>query len=164
MPIWTTCCSMRFHFHLREVNSRKSKLVDCLLPDIILPISVDAQAIFIDGSFIAQSHKPRGVLNISEYIERTFLPLIKRNILKYERLDLLFDRYFPETIKGATRDHRGNDSGRYHIVLETHIPRQWKDFMRNSDNKSDLFSLIALTLKQKLIVPEENDLIVLLKK
>ena len=45
-----------------EVNicSTKSKLLDCLLTDyIILPFNINCQAILVDGSSVAQSHKPK---------------------------------------------------------------------------------------------------------
>ena len=129
-----------------EINicKTKSQLMDCMInsDDIVFPTTVDCSAILLDGSSIAQSHTPKGVKSIGEYIEKTFIHLINKYLSNYSRVDLLFDRYFENSIKNVTRNARG-DGGRFHIVPTTPIPRNWKKFMQNSENKRELFRLIA---------------------
>ena len=126
-------------------------------PDIVFPLTVDSSAILLDGSYIAQSHKPKAVKTIGEYIESTFVQLINKYLIHYGRVDLLFDRYFSDSIKNVTRNNRG-DGGRFHIVSTTPIPRNWKTFMRNSENKTELFRLIA-KYAENIIPPPDKQFI-----
>ena len=76
-----------------EVNicSAKSKLLDCLLADyIILPFNINCPAILVDGSSVAQSHKPNGVRTFGEYIEKPVIPLIHKYLSQYNRVDIPF--------------------------------------------------------------------------
>ena len=80
-----------------EVNMCKAKstLMGCLIDENIdLPIKVQCSAVLVDGSFIAQSKRPKCVETIGAYIKQTYLNMILRHLLVHERVDLLFDRYF----------------------------------------------------------------------
>ena len=66
-------------FCASEINIDKSKsaLMDCMIRNsIVLTTSANCSAIFKGESFIAKFHKPKGVKNIGEYIESTFISLI----------------------------------------------------------------------------------------
>ena len=58
-----------------------------------------------------------------------------------------------DSIKDVTRQKRGS-GGRFHVTEETPIPRNWKAYLRHSDNKPELFRLIASILLRKTVVPE----------
>ena len=86
-----------------------------------------------------------------------FIPLVNKYLLRYIRVDIIFDRYMIDSIKNRTRQNRGS-GGRFHTVPETPIPRDWKAYLRNADNKSELFKLIAVTLQQNINVPDGKEL------
>ena len=122
-----------------EINMGKtnSTLMSCLVnEDVDLPVRVDCTAVLVDGSFIAHFRRPKCVQTIGAYIEQM------RQLAVYSRIDLMFDRYFDLSIKDVTRVGRGT-GGRYHIMPNTPIPRKWKQFLRNSENKTEMFKLIA---------------------
>ena len=138
-----------------EVNMCKSKstFMGCLVDEsVVLPIQVKCSAVLVDGSYIAQSKRPKCVETIGAYVEQTYLSMISRYLLTHERVDLLFDRYFDLSIKGTTRVSRGI-GGRYHIKPNTPIPRKWREFLRNSDNKTEMFRLVA-DYVSNLVIPE----------
>ena len=141
-----------------NISKTKSALVGCLLNEsITLPLDVDCTAILLDGSFIAQCNKPKCVNNIGDYVEQTFISLIKKLLSRFQRVDILFDRYFECSIKDVTRVSRGN-GGRFHVMSTTPVPRKWKDFMRNSENKAEMFKLIAECVKN-VVIPEGKQVI-----
>ena len=138
-----------------EVNmcKAKSSLMGCLVDENIdLPVEVQCSAVLVDGSFIAQSNRPKCIETIGAYIEQVYLTMILRHLLRYERVDVLFDRYFDLSIKGVTRVNRGI-GGRYHIMPNTPIPRKWKEFLRNSDNKCEMFRGVV-DYVSSLVIPE----------
>ena len=64
------------------------------------------------------------------------------------RVDVVFDTYLSDSIKSETRENRG--FGMCVIVKDaTPIPRKFSDFMRNDENKTDLFRMISerITIK-----------------
>ena len=75
----------------------------------------------------------------------------------FHHVDLMFDRYFDLSIKDVTRVRRGT-GGRYYIMPNTPIPRKWKDFLRNPENKTDLFKLVAEYMRN-LQIPEGKQVI-----
>ena len=100
-----------------------SSLMDWIISNaIVLSTSIDYSAILIDGSFIAQSHKPKGAKNIAEYIESIFISLICKHFLEYQRVYLLLDSYFVKSIKNVIRivEVMADDT-----VL-SRSPRNWK--------------------------------------
>ena len=60
-------------------------------------------------------------------------------------------------IKRATRIKRG-EGHRYHVTLQTHIPRNWNLFLRNSENKTQLFKCLAENIIRKVALEEGKQL------
>ena len=66
---------------------------------------------------------------------------------KVRRIDFVTDTYRDMSIKEAEREHRGASST--HLIKSplTKIPRDWKKFLRNSKNKTQLTKLLLLEWK-----------------
>ena len=47
---------------------------------------------------------------------------------------------------------------RYHVISQTHIPRNWNLFLRNSENKSQLFKFLAENIIRKVALEEGKQL------
>jgi hypothetical protein len=56
------------------------------------------------------------------------------------QIHIVFDRYLEDSLKGQTRQKRGDVSGshRVHIQSETAVPTDWKRFLMMRDNKESL--------------------------
>ena len=65
-----------------------------------------------------------------------------QKLQKISRLDLVWDVYKSDSLKTMTRDNRGHGQRR-HVSDNTKIPRNWKQFLRVNDNKSELFRFLA---------------------
>jgi len=53
------------------------------------------------------------------------------------RLDLVWDRYLPDSLKSTTRAKRRREVG------GASIPGNWASFLRVDDNKTELFSFLS---------------------
>ncbi|CAB4025239.1 hypothetical protein ROHU_037104 [Paramuricea clavata] len=77
------------------------------------------------------------------------------------RVDVVFDRYFPESLKTDTREKRGHGT-RISVKETTPICKNWRQFLRASGNKKELFSLLAKQLelsgdREKVIVATSGE-------
>ncbi len=63
-----------------------------------------------------------------------------------QRLDIVFDRYFKQSLKSQTREKRGFGT---HISVKdcTQIFKNWRNFLRLDKNKEELFSLLATQIE-----------------
>ena len=118
-----------------------------------LPESAEATAMVVDGSLMIQSLKPGTSKDFSEYVDIVVVPFVNSIIRKHIRVDVIFDRYFSRSIKTATRKKRG-DGYRYHVTSNTPIPRNWASFLRHSENKMQLFKLLAENIINKVVLEE----------
>ena len=63
-------------------------------------------------------------------------------MLFYTRVDVVFDQYKSDSLKSYTREVR--DTGeRQKVTSNGHVPNNWESFLRNNDNKTELYSLLA---------------------
>ena len=127
---------------LRHTN--KSDLVSCLCP--MLPnAKYDAPTVtakIFDGAVLVNMLLPKACKTFSEYSTTIFMPYLHKQLSNSERLDVVWDRYIENSLKGTTRIQRG--SGQRMIVGgSTPIPRNWASFLRVDENKKELFTYLA---------------------
>ena len=107
----------------------------------------------IDGAALVQMLPPGPAKTFGQYAHNFAEYIGKR--MKSEglsRIDVVFDRYFPDSLKGDTREKRGNASGtRISVKESTPICKNWGNFLRVSGNKEELFSLIAKQLESSQV-------------
>ena len=60
----------------------------------------------------------------------------------YTRVDVVFDQYKSDSLKSYTREVRGSGE-RQKVTSNGHVPNNWEYFLRNNDNKTELYSLLA---------------------
>lgn len=58
------------------------------------------------------------------------------------RLDVIWDRYKPDSLKSYARQCRGVGQS-LRVVANTTLPRNWKSFLRVDSNKAGLFKFLA---------------------
>ena len=107
----------------------------------------------VDGSSMVLSLKPGTSKDFDEYVDNVIVPFVNSKIRKDNRVDVVFDRYLPGSIKTATRTKRG-DGHRYHVTSKTPIQRNWISFLRNSKNKTQLFNFLAENIISRIALEE----------
>ncbi len=60
-------------------------------------------------------------------------------------MDLVWDRYIEDSLKGTARAKRGKGVRR-RVVAEGLIPGNWRDFLRVDKNKTELFNFLSKAL------------------
>ena len=126
----------------------KSDLVDCL--EDLVPTQENApnptvQVIIIDGAAIVNMLRPGAAKTFSDYAKQVFSPYIKSQLHHVNRVDVVWDEYFPESLKAETRRKRGKGVRR-RVEPSSAIPGKWKEFLRIDGNKVELFSFLATSV------------------
>ena len=99
--------------------------------------------------------KPPNIKTFCEYA-KTFAAALFKIGATFQRIDVTFDCYRPESINAGTRTKRnqGKIPVRRQIERESHpLPPEWSNFMALEDNKADL----ALLLSNYLIDHSPSD-------
>ncbi|KAL8626026.1 hypothetical protein ACOMHN_012618 [Nucella lapillus] len=65
-----------------------------------------------------------------------------RQLETVKRLDVVWDIYVSHSLKAATRKRRGSGIRR-RVMPSARIPGNWKGFLCVSENKEELFNLLA---------------------
>ena len=116
----------------------------------------------IDGAVLVQMSPPKDIQTFGEY-SREFAQSIVKEIERSQliRVDVVFDRYFPESLKSETRESRGSGS-RVMVTATTPICKNWRMFLRVDENKDELFHFLASDLQKchgtkKLVIATADD-------
>ncbi|KAK3910837.1 Protein dachsous [Frankliniella fusca] len=119
------------------------------LQDAPLP-AFDAKV--YDGPALVHMLPPGRVRTFQEYADKVFCAFIARECSpSVKRVDVVWDTYSDTSLKSAARDKRGHGD-RFQVNSTTSIPHSWPNFLRDSNNKKQLFSLLAKSL-QSLFIP-----------
>jgi len=125
----------------------KSDLLSCLEKvtsisdsETGLPPLIDMLA--LDGAVIVQLLKPGKAKTFADYATDIFLPYIQSQMARVQRLDLVWDSYQPLSLKATTRAKRGTGA-RVHVGAQVPVPSNWKEFLRDDQNKSELFKFLS---------------------
>ena len=79
----------------------------------------------------------------NSYAENVFLPMIDRELLRStDRVDIVWDRYLPNSIKSSTRIKRGSVT-LLKVGPQTKMPSKWKHFLFDLSNQSELFTYLT---------------------
>ena len=86
--------------------------------------------------------KPGASKTFQEYSETIFLPYVINQLRNVERVDVVWDRCLPGSLKDSARSKRGKDINR-RVRSDTRIPGDWKAFLRVDENKEELLLHLA---------------------
>ena len=81
-----------------------------------------ASCVIIDGAAIVQMLHPKNSRSLLEYASDVFIPYIMSQFRNATRLDLVWDRYVVDSLKGTARAKRGKGVRR-RVVAEGVIPK-----------------------------------------
>ena len=99
-------------------------------------------AIFLDRAAVIQMLNPGTAKTFLEYAEQVFGPYVSGQLDNTMSVDIVWDVYQPDSLKGALRQKRGKGVRR-RVVPTAAIPKNWKDFLRVDENKTELFSFLS---------------------
>ena len=123
----------------------KSDLLSCICTDVKAThdiSSIVADAMVVDGAVAIQMLQPGCAKTFEEYRAKIFSPFLQSLLQKVQRLDVVFDRYVPDSLKSACREKRGSGV-KVRISDNTKIPKNWQQFLRVADNKTALFYFLT---------------------
>ena len=122
---------------------QKSQLSTLLEACVTIPeCEPDADTIIIDGSALVNALPPRTSTTFADYVQREVMPTIEAYSTKYIRTDIVFDVYQNLSLKTETRETRGSGTRR-RVSPTGKIPPNWRSFLRNNTNKTELFNFLA---------------------
>jgi hypothetical protein len=86
---------------------------------------------------------------IREISGRMILPYIDHHIRSDNRFDLVFDKYFKNSLKSGTRSIRGSVVRRL-VKANGKMPNNWPTFLSCDENKTELFPFIIKVLVESI--------------
>ena len=108
-------------------------------PDYGTPI-IDAKV--FDGAALVHMKTPGLSKTFEEYADKVLLPFLIKELDHVKRVDVVWDVYHKDSLKASTREKRGSGERRK-VEASTLIPRNWRGFLRVSENKEELFTFLA---------------------
>ena len=126
-------------------SGTKSDLLLCLDTSSQPEPPSETDCKIFDGSVLVQMLARRGVSTFAEYSEKVFLNFILNELKRIDRVDIVWDRYLPQSIKGSEREKRGSGT-RLKVSAQTKIPANWKDFLNDSKNKQEFYDYLTLQI------------------
>ena len=124
-------------------NCQKSQLIDILESLVtILDTEPEADIVIIDSSTFCNILPPRASKSFGDYIRQDLIPIVESYGNKFQRTHMVFDVYREDSLKSEERDKRGNGT-RKRVTGNSKVPTNWRSFLRNDCNKTELFHFIA---------------------
>ena len=119
------------------------------------------QVKIVDGAALVNIVKPINCQTFGDYFAKIVFPFLKNATGDVERLDVVWDQYFPDSLKNSTREKRGQGVRRT-VTVNDALPGNWSTFLRCDQNKSELFYQLAeqiaqVTLPGKVIISTKGE-------
>ena len=135
-----------------HLPSTKSELLKCIEPleQSEPPKICDCKV--LDGAVIVHCLPTAGIVTFNEYAARIFIPHLEKQLQDTTRLDVVWDTYIPGSLKEATREKRGKGVRRK-VSGQTKMPSNWMDFLRDPENKKELFAFLTSSVAEFICPP-----------
>ena len=96
----------------------------------------------LDGAAVVHLLSTTDVVTFDEYADRVFIPHIIKQLQNSRRVDVVWDTYFPSSIKESAREKR-RKGVRRKVAGKNKIPTNWADFLHDPANKQELFPFLS---------------------
>ena len=126
-------------------SGTKSDLLLCvseLVPHHDKVKAHEAHMVIIDGAAVVKMIKPRTPVSFDWYVTQVMEYVRKQFRGDVQRVDMVFDAYWKDSLKAATRTKRGKCIRR-NVEGNKQVPSNWQEFLRIDENKSELFHLTS---------------------
>lgn len=110
-----------------------------------------ADTLIIDGAALVHTKIPGASKTFDEYAKDVILPHVENCARNHRRIDIVFDVYYDDSLKGEAREKRGS-GGRRKVTGNSRPPKSWYTFLRCDENKTELFRFLAEKLSDMNIV------------
>ena len=111
--------------------------------------------ITLNGPSIVQMLKPGISKTFEIYAKEVFLPYIYLQFCKATRIDLMWDVYLNDSLKGTARLNRGQGICR-RVAGTGAIPGNWQNFLRVDSTKTELFSYLSQIVAQMPLADDKQ--------
>ena len=140
-------------------HGNKSDILKRFEKETQLPIHERNAALIIDLSVIVQIMAQQKCTTFKEFSRKIYRYIMNlATESKVERIDIVADRYFEDSLKGATRRERGSGC-RFMFDDDTKFPDDfYSNFSKNSKNKDDFNKYLA----QKFLIFHESQIILVI--
>ena len=101
----------------------------------------------LDGAAIVHCLPTNTVSTFDDYADTIFIPYLENQLKDAKRLDLVWDSYFPDSLKESTREKRGKGERRK-VSGPTKLPGNFQDFLRDNINKMELFHFLTSKIEK----------------
>ena len=102
-----------------------------------------AEVSVLDGAAVVHFLPLRESRTFGEYARDVFIPYITSELERSSRVDLVWDVYLNDSLKMIARENRGTGARR-RVLPNVKLPSNWKNFLRNDDNKDELFQFLDI--------------------
>ena len=126
-----------------RLPTAKSELLKCLpnaAEQLNPPTHFDCR--ILDGAVIVHSLPTTGVVTFDDYADKIFIPHLLSQLRYSNRVDVVWDTYVSGSLKESTREKRGTGVRRK-VSSQAKLPANWMQFLRDSENKSELFQFLT---------------------
>ncbi len=137
---------------------KKSDLLNILTKEtqIVPPDSIDAR--LLDGAAVVHLLPTNNSVTFDEYADTVFVPHIIKQLQNSKRVDIVWDKYIPSSIKESTREKRGKGVRRK-VAGKKKLPGNWSDFLRDPNNKEELFAFLSKKIST-VDCPKDKEIII----
>ena len=142
--------SLSTYGQLRQ--GKKSDLMTCLEQKLESPndVTPDTEVQIMDGAVLVNFLRPEGCKTFGDYAAKIFLPYIHKAQSQAQRVDVIWDQYFDNSLKAQTRELRASGPiQRRRVGVSSPTPKNWHQFLRLNSNKTDLFKFLNDELMEK---------------
>ena len=136
-------------------TGEKRDLLDCRPTNETT--SNDSQRLMLKCS-TAHYLQPGTCATFDDYANDVFVLYMVNELSKVSRVDIVWDIYRPDSLKGTTRERRGTGTRR-RVHASTRIPGNWQSFLRNDDNKQELFRFLATADEKEIYSTFEDEVL-----
>ena len=134
-------CPPSLYKHAILRSDQKSDLLSCL--EVECPSDVHEDEVkLIDGAHLVYFYRPdASIKSFRDYADKKVIPYIERQLANTKRVDVIWDRYLPDSLKATTRQRRGTGiRQRMRHDWNWTFPRNWNSYLQNVSNKVELFN------------------------
>ena len=98
--------------------------------------------VIVDGSSLVNTVTPKASKTFEEYAQQDILPKVEYYCGSHKRTDIVFDVYHDSSLKSEARSKRGK-AIRRRVTPKSTTPTNWKSFLGDNANKTELFNFPA---------------------
>ena len=99
--------------------TKKSHLIKCLPTLAALSEETKFDYKVFDGAALIHMLKPTATVTFQNYADEIFFPYVKNELVHCNRIDIVWDEYREQSIKGSTREKRGTGIRRRNFFFRT---------------------------------------------